>query len=333
MKVILTGGLGYIGSITAHCLLKMNHNIHIIDDLSSGLFDNLKTLENINNNNVAFSKIDILDVKNVEEVFSQYKPDAVIHLAALKSVPESFNDPIKYYEVNISGLLNIIKGMKISNCNNLVYSSSATVYGSTDIIPIKEDHPIAPKNVYGSTKAFGEKIIEDWVNSDPNVSSVILRYFNPVGSLSDGTLGESLENNSGGIMSQICRAANDKSLQLKIFGNDYNTADGTPERDFIHVHDLGEAHLAALDYCLNNKGVDEINIGTGKSISILELISTFEITTGNKLNYIFSDRRDGDIEKSLACPKKANKLLNWKAKKSIQEMCIDSWNSSNQFRK
>lgn len=328
MYILVTGGLGYIGSHIVVELLQKNYEVIIIDNLLNSkieVFERIKKICKSKIDNLVFYKKDLLNKDEIEHVFRNYLVNWVIHCAGLKSVEESLSKPINYYKTNLNILLNLIEIMELFNTKNLIFSSSATLYGNQKS-PIIEDMLIGQNisNPYGETKYMQEKILIDLCKSDKDWKIVSLRYFNPVGAHESGLIGDDpdIANN---LMPHIVRVANRTYKQLNIFGNDYNTPDKTCLRDFIHVVDLAIGHIKVIDKIKNN-GYQSFNLGTGNPISVLELISAFEKVNNIKINKNFTNRRDGDLEKIYADSSKANKLLNWTPNKSIDDMVRDSWN-------
>lgn len=325
MNILLTGGLGYIGSHIAISLIKNGDSIVLLDNLSNS---NVKVLDRINKitgKTIQFVRCDICDTSELETILRNYKIDSVIHLAALKSTNESCLNPLNYYKNNIQGSISLLKAMELCGIKNLVFSSSATVYGEPIYLPIDEDHPINPINPYGKSKAYVEQIMKDITLSNSEWSIISLRYFNPVGADSSGLIGEDLTENSKNLMPMITQVAMKKKSELTIFGSDYQTPDGTGKRDYIHVMDLSDGHLAALNYLKKMKGFEVINLGTGISYSVKEIVNTFSIVSGVKIPYKYSAKREGDVPVCYASVSKAKKILNWESKRTLQQMCESSW--------
>ena len=326
MKILVTGGLGFIGSHTVVELIENNHKVVILDNLSNSKLSVLDAIEKITGVRPDFYQTDLLDPENLEKVFLEHKFDGVIHFAGLKAVAESIAKPLEYYENNITGTINLLKCMKKHNLYNIVFSSSACVYGLPESNPIDEDFPSGKAtNPYGMTKCFIEQILNDCYNSDNNFKITILRYFNPVGAHSSGLIGEDPNGIPNNLMPVMLKVAEGKNPELKVFGNDYNTYDGTCVRDFIHVVDLARGHVNAMEKIKEN-GVHIFNLGTGKGTSVLELINTFNQVNGDLINYTFANRRPGDVPENYANPTKAQRELDWKAHKTLEDMCKDSWN-------
>lgn len=326
MKILVTGGLGFIGSHTCVELLDNDYEVIIIDNLSNSKIEVLDSIKEITGKDIPFYKEDVCDIKALDKIFKENKIDAVIHFAGYKAVGESVEKPIMYYENNLISTLNLCKVMKKYNCKRLVFSSSATVYGSPKTLPIREDFPLSATNPYGMTKLMNEKILEDIYNADKDFSIIILRYFNPIGAHSSGLIGEDPKGIPNNLMPYIARVATNQLDCLSVFGNDYNTNDGTGVRDYIHVVDLANGHIKAIEKVLKEKGLSFYNLGTGIGYSVLDMINTFEKVNKIKVNYKIVDRRAGDIDSCYADPTKANKELNWEAKYNIEDMCRDSYN-------
>ncbi len=326
MSILVTGGAGYIGSHTAVELLDTGENIIILDNFSNSSPEVLDKIKQITKKDFKFYKVDLLDENALDKVFEENNIDEVIHFAGLKAVGESVEKPIEYYNNNITGTLNLLKVMKKYNCKKIVFSSSATVYGNPKTLPIKEDFPLSTTNPYGATKLMIEQILQDVNVADKDFRVAILRYFNPIGAHKSGLIGEVPNGIPNNIMPYIVRVAVGKYNELTVFGNDYDTEDGTGVRDYIHVVDLAKGHLSALKKIRENSGVQIYNLGTGRGYSVLELVKTFEKVNNVKVNYKIGDRRPGDIASCFADVNKAKKEMNWVATKGLEEMCKDSWN-------
>lgn len=323
MNILVTGGLGYIGS---HCcveLIENGYNVIIIDNLSNSKKDVLNNIFDITGIMPIFYNVDIRNYNEIFDIFTKYKLDCVLHCAAFKSVNESNEKPLEYYENNISGSINILNAMKIVNCKNIVFSSSCTVYGNINNNPITEDSELNPINVYGKTKLYIEELLKDLVNSNDNWKVFILRYFNPVGAHSSGKLGENPNNIPTNLIPHIL---SNKDI-IKVYGGDYPTKDGTCIRDYIHIMDLAKGHVLAISKIIQmeKNNIIILNLGTGKGYSVLEVINTMENISGKELPYIITDRRIGDITECYANPNKAYEILGWKAEKTLKDMCKDSW--------
>ena len=322
MAILVTGGTGYIGSHTVVELINTNEEIVILDNLSNSSIEVLDKIKEITNKEVKFYKVDLLDEQNVEKVFEENNIESVIHFAGLKAVGES----VEYYHNNITGTLVLLKIMKKYSCKKIVFSSSATVYGNPASLPIKEEFPLSTTNPYGTTKLMIEQILQDTAKSDKNLSVAILRYFNPIGAHESGLIGEVPNGIPNNIMPYIVRVAKGIYKELTVFGDTYETPDGTGVRDYIHVVDLAKGHLKALEKIRKEQGVKIYNLGTGNGYSVLELVNTFEKVNNAKVNYVIGAKRPGDIAACYADATKAKEELGWVAEKGIADMCRDSWN-------
>ena len=327
MKILLTGGTGYIGSHTAVELLNSNNEVVIIDNLCNSKEDVVDKIKQITGKEPKFYKVDLLDKDSLNRVFEENIFDAVIHFAGLKAVGESVEKPLEYYHNNIMGTLTLLDVMKNHNCKNIVFSSSATVYGNPESPKFVETMGRrTPTNPYGATKAMIEKILEDLYVSDNSWKITILRYFNPIGAHESGIIGENPTGIPNNLMPYIQKVAIGELEKLHVFGNDYATKDGTGVRDYIHVVDLAKGHIKALEKLLSaDGGVEKYNLGTGTGYSVLELVNTFEKVNNIKIPYQIDARRPGDIAECYADPSKAQKELGWKATKTLEDMCRDSW--------
>ena len=325
MIILVTGGSGYIGSHTCLELLNEGHEIIVVDNLSNSKIESIKRVQTITGKEIIFYEADILDKEQLNRIFSQHKIDAVIHFAGLKAVGESVEKPLEYYHNNVSGTLSLCEVMKAHNVKNIVFSSSATVYGDPVSVPITEEFALQATNPYGRTKLFIEKILQDIYRADNAWNIVLLRYFNPVGAHASGMIGEDPNGIPNNLMPFISQVAVGKREQLNIFGNDYPTRDGTGIRDYIHVVDLAIGHVRSLIKIKENAGLKIYNLGTGKGYSVLEVIKAFENSSGKNISYKIVGRRPGDIAECFADPALAKTELNWKAERSLQEMCADAW--------
>ena len=328
-KILITGGAGYIGSHTAVEILKNGAELVLEDKFSNSSPEVLEKIKKITGKDFKFYELDLLDEEKLDSVFKENKIEAVIHFAGLKAVGESVEKPIEYYHNNITGTLILLKTMKKYNCKKIVFSSSATVYGNPQKLPIAEDSPLSTTNPYGSTKLMIEQILQDVAVADKDFCIAILRYFNPIGAHESGLIGEVPNGIPNNIMPYIMKVAKGEYKELTIFGDDYPTKDGTGVRDYIHVVDLSKGHLKALDKIRKEAGVKIYNLGTGNGYSVLELVKNFEKVNNVKVNYKIGPRRPGDIPACYADPRKAEKELGWKAEKGIEEMLKDSWNFVN----
>ena len=325
-KVLITGGAGYIGSHVAVELLNKNYKVIVYDNLTNSSKISVKRVEEITGKNIIFYEADILDEKKLSEVFEKENIDVVIHCAALKAVGESVKKPLEYYHNNISGTLSLLKVMRKYSCKNIIFSSSATVYGDPEKVPITEDFPKGIcTNPYGWTKSMMEQIMTDLQKSDPEWKVVLLRYFNPIGAHESGKIGEDPQGIPNNLLPYIAQVAVGKLDYLRVFGDDYDTVDGTGVRDYIHVVDLAKGHVLSVDKIDKLEGVSIINLATGNGYSVLEVLKAFEKACGKKISYKIVERREGDIAKCFADASKAYEVLGWKAEKGIDEMCEDSW--------
>ncbi|MED3939498.1 UDP-glucose 4-epimerase GalE [Priestia megaterium] len=325
MAILVTGGAGYIGSHTCVELLNEGHEIIVVDNFSNSKLESLKRVSEITRKLFKIYNVDLLNQKELEGVFSENKIEAVIHFAGLKAVGESVSIPLWYYHNNLTGTFILCELMKKYGVKNLVFSSSATVYGSTNQVPISEDTPIGAVNPYGRTKQMIEEILRDLYISDQTWSIALLRYFNPIGAHESGLIGEDPNGTPNNLMPYISQVAVGKLQSLNVFGSDYSTKDGTGVRDYIHVVDLAKGHLKALEKVQFSKGVDAYNLGTGKGYSVLEMVKAFEIASGKKVSYTITSRRPGDAAICFANASKAKNELGWVAAKGIHEMCEDTW--------
>jgi len=322
MNILLTGGLGYIGSHVAVTLLNSGYDVFIVDNLVNSDIETLNKIEKITNKKVFFNEIDIRNTEELNKIFEDNNFDAVIHLSGLKAVGESVLLPLDYYSANVSGSLSLFKIMQKHNVKKIVFSSSATVYGNPQYLPIDEDHPIAAINPYGSTKIIIENMLLDLSNSDNDWSFISLRYFNPIGSHESAIIGDNPEGIPNNLMPYILKVHNSEIDHLKIFGSDYNTHDGTGIRDYIHIEDLAKGHLDALECLVNqDRFTDFINLGTGIGSSVMEVVNAFETVSNKKIPYEIYPKREGDAESCYADVKKAEKILNWKSKYDLVSMC------------
>jgi UDP-glucose 4-epimerase len=326
MSVLVTGGAGYIGS---HCcveLLNDGYEVVVVDNLSNSKKDALDRVENITGESLHFHQVDITDHEALDKIFTEYDINSVIHFAGLKAVGESVEKPLHYYYNNVTGTIRLCEVMHEHNVKNIVFSSSATVYGDPKEVPITEDFPLKPTNPYGHSKLMVEQVLSDLHHADPSWNVVLLRYFNPVGAHESGKIGEDPTGIPNNLMPYISQVAVGKLDELKVFGNDYPTRDGTGIRDYIHVVDLCIGHLDALEKLKEEPGLEVYNLGTGQGYSVLEMIEAFEKVSGKEIPYTITDRRPGDIAECFADPSKAEKELGWKAERGIDDMCSDTWN-------
>lgn len=326
MHIIVTGGAGYIGSHTCLELLNAGHQVTVIDNLCNSSKESLKRVEALTDKNIAFFEVDLLNLAAVNEVFKKTpEATAVIHFAGLKAVGESVEKPLLYYHNNLTGTFNLCQAMADNDVKNIVFSSSATVYGDPASVPIVESFPLSCTNPYGRTKLMIEDILKDLAVPDPSWNIALLRYFNPVGAHKSGLIGEDPNGIPNNLMPYISQVAVGKLQQLSVFGDDYNTPDGTGVRDYIHVVDLAIGHLKALEKLTDNPGVVTYNLGTGQGYSVLDMVKAFEKASGKPVPYKIAPRRAGDIAQCYADPTLALRELGWKAQRGVEEMCEDGW--------
>ena len=325
-KIIVTGGAGYIGSHTCLELLDAGYELVVVDNLSNSKFEALLRVQGITGRNLIFHEMDIRDKQSLKAVFSLYDVDAVVHFAGLKSVAESVQNPLRYFNNNVSGTIALCEVMAEHGVRKLVFSSSATVYGESHSMPLREDYSVGgTMNPYGASKLMIENILHDLQRSDDNWRIVILRYFNPVGAHPSGLIGEDPNGAPNNLMPFITQVAVGRNEYLKVFGNDYETPDGTGVRDYIHVVDLAKGHLAALNYLTINNGLLTVNLGTGQGTSVLEMVNAFQRVSGVEIPYRIVERRLGDIASYYADPTLATQKLGWHAELDVDAMCYDAW--------
>ena len=326
-KILVTGGAGYIGSHTVVELIDAGYDVVVVDNLSNSSKESLKRVEEITGQRVKFYENDIADMDAMDKVFGENDIDAVIHFAGLKAVGESVEKPLEYYKNNISGTLNMCEVMRNHDVKNIIFSSSATVYGDPETVPITEECPKGVcTNPYGWTKSMLEQILMDFNVADPKWNVILLRYFNPIGAHKSGKIGEDPNGIPNNLMPYITKVATKQLEKLNVFGDDYPTPDGTGVRDYIHVVDLAKGHVKALEKIVENPGVKIYNLGTGKGYSVLEVVKNFEEASGVEIPYVIAPRRAGDIAECYADASLAKEELGWEAEFGIKEMCADSWN-------
>ncbi len=326
MTILLTGAAGYIGSHTAIALAQAGYGVAIVDDFSNSSPEAVRRCEELAGVKMPLYEADVADKAAMERIFAQEKPAAVIHFAGFKAVGESVAKPLKYYRNNLDTTLTLLECMAEAGCKTFIFSSSATVYGAKAAVPYTEDSETGGcTNPYGWTKFMIEQIAAGAAAADPEMSVVLLRYFNPVGAHPSGRIGENPSGIPNNLMPYITQVAVGRLPYLNVFGNDYDTPDGTGVRDYIHVEDLAQGHVKALEYALEHKGTEVFNLGTGHGVSVLELVHAFEKANGVKVPYKIAPRRPGDLASVYADPSKAEKLLGWKAVKTVEDMCADSW--------
>ena len=325
MKILVTGGAGYIGTHTCVLLIEAGHEVVIFDNFSNASKESIRRVEKIVQKNIPYIEGDVRSKEDLGKVFDTHTIDAVIHFAGHKAVGESVEKPLAYYDNNISGTLVLCEVMQKYECKSIVFSSSATVYGDPHTTPIKENFPLSATNPYGRSKLFIEEILKDLYISDREWKIMLLRYFNPVGAHTSGTIGEDPTGIPNNLMPFIAQTAVGKREKLSVFGNDYDTHDGTGVRDYIHVVDLAKGHLCAIEKLQNFDEVMTINLGTGKGYSVLDVVKAFEKASGKTVPYSIEPRRAGDIAKCFADASYAKEILEWKAEKNLTQMCEDSW--------
>lgn len=325
MKILLTGGAGFIGSHTCIELIKAGHEAVIADDLSNSKPAVLERLKELTGKDIPFYNIDVADREKVDHMFAKESFDAVIHFAGFKAVGESVAKPLVYYRNNLDTTLTLLETMAKYNVSNFVFSSSATVYGVPERVPLVEGMKTGCTNPYGWTKLMIEQILTDAAAADKNLSVVLLRYFNPIGAHPSGRIGEDPTGIPNNLLPYITQVAIGKLPQLGVFGNDYPTHDGTGVRDYIHVVDLAKGHVKAIEYARKNKGTEIFNLGTGIGYSVLDIVKAFEKANNIKIPYVIKPRRDGDIAECYADPTKARDVLGWQAEETLENMCKDSW--------
>lgn len=325
MNILVTGGAGYIGSHTCLELLHAGYEIIVVDNLCNSKEESLRRVQELTNKKLIFYKVDLLDRDHLEEIFENHPFHAVIHFAGLKAMGESVNIPLEYFHNNVSGTLNLLQIMKKHNVRNIVFSSTAGVYGEVKIVPITEEFPLSVLNPYSRTKLMIEDILRDLFVAEPEWNIALLRYFNPVGAHPSGRIGEDPNGIPNNLMPYVAQVAVGKRPFVRVWGNDYPTPDGTGVRDYIHVMDLANGHVKALEKLITNPGLETYNLGTGRGYSVMEVLSAFEKACQHKIPYKIMDRRPGDAAISYADPTKANRELKWFAQNTMEDMCMDAW--------
>lgn len=325
MKVLITGGAGYIGSHTIIELLRAGHDLLSCDNYCNSSPEALRRVRRLANADFGEVNVDIRDGDKLASLLADFAPDAVVHFAGLKAVGAAAQVPLEYYDNNVLGTLRLLEAMEIAGCTRIVFSSSATIYGEPQYLPYDEDHPLKPINAYGRTKLMAEQVISDWCGANANSSAALLRYFNPVGAHLSGEIGEDPNGEPDNLMPYIAQVAVGKRPHLNIFGNDYETRDGTGERDFIHVVDLARAHVAAINFVAANPGCEAFNIGTGTTYSVMEMVRGFEIASSREIPFEVVGRRKGDLPSYYADAGKASDRLGWRAEYDLKDMCASSW--------
>lgn len=330
MSILVTGGAGFIGSHTVVELLENDQDVIVVDNLSNSKKESLRRVEDITGRSLTFYQTDLLDKKELDTIFSNHNVSSVIHFAGYKAVGESVDKPLMYYHNNITGTIYLTEVMEKHGVTNLVFSSSSTVYGDPEEVPVKEDFPVSATNPYGRTKLFIEEILKDLHTANKAWNVALLRYFNPVGAHPSGRIGEDPNDIPNNLMPYITQVAVGKLEKLSVFGDDYPTPDGTGVRDYIHVVDLAKGHLSALEKLQEKPGVVTYNLGTGTGYSVLDVVKAFEKASGKEIPYNITDRRPGDIAINFADPSKAEEELGWTAEYDLVDMCRDSWNWQSQ---
>jgi len=325
MNILLTGGAGYIGSHTAVALAKAGHTVTLLDNLSNSSVSVIDKIAQIVGSRVSFVECDVRDTAGIRSVLKAYAIDAVVHFAGLKAIGESVAQPVDYYSNNVQGTISLLQAMQAESVSSLVFSSSATVYGVPQYLPYDEAHPTGPTNPYGRTKLHAEELLRDLAQADDAWRIICLRYFNPVGAHESGLLGDTPLGIPNNLMPFVAQVAIGQRAELKVFGNDYETPDGTGVRDYLHVMDLAEGHVAAFDYLAKHAGWSAINLGTGRGYSVLEVVRAFERTNECTIPYVFAPRRTGDIAAYYASAERARNMLGWTAMRSLDEMCASTW--------
>ncbi|MBQ9032547.1 MAG: UDP-glucose 4-epimerase GalE [Parasporobacterium sp.] len=325
MKILVTGGTGYIGSHTVLELLEAGYETVVLDNLCNSSEESIRRVEQITGKKTTFYNADIRDEEAMDRIFRAEAPDAVIHFAGLKAVGESVRIPMAYYDNNITGTLTLLRAMDRAGCRNIVFSSSATVYGKPETVPIREDFPLSATNPYGRTKLMIEKILGDVYVSNHDWNVILLRYFNPIGAHESGLIGEDPDGIPNNLLPYIAKVAVGKLEIVHVFGNDYDTPDGTGVRDYIHVVDLAKGHVKAIEKIQEAPGLEVYNLGTGNGYSVLDIIRAFSKACGRELPYVIEERRPGDIDVCYADPEKASRELHWSAQYDLDRMCEDTW--------
>ena len=325
-KILVTGGTGFIGSHTCVALTNAGYPVVVMDNLSNSKVEAIARIEMITGKHVRFYRTDMRDEADLEQIFEDNKIDAVIHFAGMKAVGESVEKPLEYYENNVSGTLTLLRVMRKYGCRTMIFSSSATVYGSQNPVPYREEMPTSATNPYGYTKVMIEQILRDVCAADPNFTAVALRYFNPIGAHMSGLLGENPNGIPNNLVPYVAQVAVGKREAVQVYGNDYPTPDGTGVRDYIHVCDLASGHVSALRWMNGREGVEVFNLGTGTGSSVLDVIRAFSKACGKELPYVIRERRGGDIAANWCDATKAEREMGWKAQYDLADMCRDSWN-------
>ena len=325
MRVLVTGGAGYIGSHTLVELLGQGHEVAVVDSHANSSPVVLERVHALTNGRIDAHRADIRDTAALRDILGGWRPEAVIHFAGLKAVGESVRQPLEYYDVNVAGTLSLLRAMEAGGCGRIIFSSSATVYGEPVYLPYNEDHPLNPTSVYGQTKRIAEQVLTDWAAAGPDRTAILLRYFNPVGAHASGRLGEDPAGEPQNLMPYLAQVATGRRDRLRVFGNDYPTPDGTGVRDYIHVVDLARAHVAALARAVATTGAEAFNIGTGRGLSVMEMLAAFSRAVGRDLPHEVLPRREGDIAEMQADCRKAAQVLGWRAEYGVDAMAASLW--------
>ena len=325
MRVCLTGGAGYIGSHILVPLLHDGHDVLVVDNFANSAPASLQTVRHLTGRSFEVLEDDICNAAALSHALVTFRPDIVIHCAGLKAVGESQEQPLRYYRTNVEGSISLLEAMDQAGCQRIIFSSSATVYGTPHYLPYDEAHPVTPVNVYGRTKAMIEDIITDWAATDPARAAALLRYFNPVGAHESGEIGEDPKGIPNNLVPYIADVATGTRPELSVFGDNYETRDGTGVRDYIHITDLADGHVAAMTFLEDHRGVETFNLGTGEGSSVLEVVAAFRRASNRSIPYAIKPRREGDIAEFFANPGKANNLLGWRADRTLDAMCADVW--------
>jgi UDP-glucose 4-epimerase len=333
VKVLVTGGAGYIGSHTCLELLGAGHEVMVVDNLCNSKEESLRRVQKLTGKQLEFSKLDVRDRGSLAEVFGQFQPEAVIHFAGLKAVGESVKEPLRYFDTNLISTIYLLEVMQEYNVRQLIFSSSATVYGEPDHVPIAEDAPLQVTNPYGRTKLMIEDMLRDVFAANSDWRITLLRYFNPVGAHPSGQIGEDPAGIPNNLFPFVSQVAVGRLPRLSVYGKDYPTPDGTCVRDYLHVVDLAKGHVKALDHGVKTEGLHTYNLGTGKGKSVLEVVQAFVRATGREIPYVIADRRPGDSAATYADASKAERELDWKAEKTLDDMCADSWRWQSSYPK
>ena len=324
-RVLAAGGADYIGSHTLLLLSEAGANVHVLDNFANSSREILDRIRSIASRSFSFDDVDIRDLSRLIAALNEFRPQVVVHFVGLKAVGEYVSNPLSYYDNNVAGSLNLLSAMNSADCGCIIFSSSATVYGEAKYLPLDEDHPVSPANPYGRTKAIVEGMIQDWVASDPGRSGISLRYFNPIGAHRTGKIGENPKGILNNLVPFVARVASGALPEVQVFGSDFETRDGTGERDYIHVEDLAAGHLAALTHVLARPGYEVVNLGTRRGSTVLEVLDAYEKACGKPIPRRLAPRRPGDTASSVANPTKAEQLLGWRAERSLLDACRSSW--------